>query len=382
MEKEQMTEITNSVKEIVDTKVNELTENMRKIENQMLKNEAKPTFNLKQTIFNNLNSDEFKTAAKNAKNGIDYSFETKDAILNAGVILDPTSFGQVGIAPVVLPMRETGVGKVPARALHVTDLITWGTTNSSSVDWIEVSGKTNGSAMRAEGGKYGQGDVSYHEISTKVKIASEYMKVTNESLKDASFLASEINSELLSDLQLLIDTQLLSGDGTGNNLKGIDQYATVWAAGSFAGIVNEPNEADVLRVAINQILVAGNGKYFPNAILMNPTDVTKLDLLKITDGRYIEVPYYDGETQTVIRVPIVQNVGITAGLFKVADFTKAKAFLRDPLTIRVFDQNEDDALYNRSTITGNIRLAFRIKNTDTGAFVAGAFSTAKAALSV
>lgn len=226
----------------------------------------------------------------------------------------------------------------------------------------------------------GQGDVAYTEVSTKVKIRSEYMKVTNEALKDVNFLASEINSELLSDLKLDVDNQLLNGDGTGVNLKGIMQYASAFAAGSFALNVVNPNNADVLRVAINQIMVAGKMKWYPSAILMHPDDVASLDELKIPDGSYIEIPFYDGENQTVVKVPIIMNTGIAVGDFLVADFGRAKAFVRDSMSIRIYNQNEDDAIKNLATVTANVRLAFRIKNQDAGAFVKGDFASAITAL--
>ena len=178
----------------------------------------------------------------------------------------------------------------------------------------------------------------------------------------------------------MLDTQLLSGDGTGANLLGIIPQSTAWAAGTFAAAVVSPNNADVLRVAINQIIIAGQGRWFPNYILMHPDDVAVLDLNKIADGRYIEIPYYDADGPAVIKVPILQNVGINQGDFLVGDFMKAKGFIRDALTIRIFDQNEDDPLYNRSTVTGNVRLAFRIKNQEKGAFVTGTFTTAISAL--
>jgi HK97 family phage major capsid protein len=120
--------------------------------------------------------------------------------------------------------------------------------------------------------------------------------------------------------------------------------------------------------------------WWPSGILMHPEDVTALDLLKIADGRYIDIPYYDGEKQTVIRVPIYMNTGITQDEFLIGDFSKAKAFVRDELAIRIYDQNEDDAIRNRATVTGNIRLAFRIKNQTKAAFVKGDFTTAISAL--
>jgi HK97 family phage major capsid protein len=168
------------------------------------------------------------------------------------------------------------------------------------------------------------------------------------------------------------------------NLLGIIPQATDFTPGKFATgeayAVVAPNNMDVLRVAVNQIWIAGKGRFVPNYILMHPTDVASIDTLKIADGRYIEVPYYDPDGPTVVTIPIVQNVGITEGDYLVGDFMRAKAFMRDAMTIRVFDQNADDPIYNRSTVTSNIRLAFRIKNQDKAAFVTGTFATDKAAI--
>jgi HK97 family phage major capsid protein len=349
-----------------------------KLQKANLSRGAKPMRSKLSDLIRNSDIQEKIQKWDSRKGSNDFSFDTP-IIENQITIHDPTSF-VAGDAPVVLPFREMGVDKPQTRPMLVSDLITWGTTTSNMVDWIERTAKTEGVGMRAEDGNMGQGDLTYTEKSTKVKIASQYMKATNESLKDADFLASEINDELLTDLRLLVDTQLLNGDGTGNNLLGIMPQATAFAAGSFATAVAAPNEADVLRIAINQVMTGGMGKFWPTAILLHPDVVTKLDLLKIADGRYIEVPYYDAGSATVVRVPVIQNVGIPATDFLVGDFTRAKAFLRDSLTIRVFDQNEDDPIHNRSTITSNIRLAFRIKSNDKKAFVTGKFAAAITAI--
>lgn len=365
---DEITKVTDSVKD--------LQKNIDVVETKMLKNNLNKTVSIHGSIGEELHKNEFTDKLKvwdSRKGSNDFTFSTK-VIENQITIHDPTSF-VAGVAPVVLPFRESGVDKAPVIPPTVSDIIMWGTTTSNLVDWIERTGKTDGAATRAENATMSQGDLEYTEVSTKVKIISEFMKVTNESLKDVDFLASEINSELLSDIRLLTDSQLLNGDGTGTNLLGIIPQATSFSAGSFALGIVDPNNADVLRVAINQIILAGQGRWFPNYILMNPDDVAILDLTKITDGRYIEIPYYDADGPSVVRVPILQNPGIAQDTYLLGDFTKAKAFIRDALTIRIFDQNEDDPLFNRSTVTGNIRLAFRIKNQEKAAFVTGVFST-------
>lgn len=358
-----------------------LQKNIDVLETKLQKASLSEGVTVQDRILNHLKGEKFQEMVAGKKDGkpVDFAFTTSMETNAAGVILDPTNF-VAGNAPVVLPFREMGVDKPPVRPVLVSDLIMWGTTTSNMVSWIERTAKTEGAAVRAEGGTMGQGDLTFTERDTKVKIMSEYMKVTNESLKDADFLASEINSELLSDLRILVDNQILSGAGTGNELSGIITDATAWAAGTFATALTDPNYADVLRVGINQILVAGKGRWMPNYILMHPTDVATLDMRKITDGRYIEIPFYNADGPTVAKVPIIQSTGMTIDKFLIGDFTKAKAFTRDELTIRVFDQNEDDAINNRSTITANIRLAFRIREQEKAAFVYGDLSDAVTAL--
>ena len=365
----------------VSDSVDNIQKNVDSVETKLAKSKIENSAKLSGSILNSINTADYKTMVDNKRNGggMDFTFEVP-LLKNAQLISDPDGSFVAGNAPVVLPFRELGVTKDPVRTTTVADLIQWGTTDSNLVDWIEVSGKTNSAATRAEGGTMAQGDISYIEYSTKVKIMSEYMKVTNESLKDASFLASEINSELLSDLNLLVDAQLLSGNNSGSNLKGIEEYADTWTGGTFQSTVTTPNLADVLRVGINQIYVSGNGKWIPNAILMHPTDVATLDLLKDTGGTYISIPFYNPESQQVVNIPIYQNVGISQGEFMIGDFQKAKGFIRDSLVVRIFDQNEADAINNRSTITANVRLAFRIKTREANAFVKGVFATGIASL--
>ena len=304
-----------------------------------------------------------------------FSKQVEDGNVNFILKTISNSSMTAGDNEVNLPMRELGIDKAQVRPAHVSQIIQWGTTSSLTVDWVERTSKTDAAAIRAEGAAMAEGALGYTERSVKAKIVSELMKATKESLKDTDFLASEINTELISDVMLALDAQLLSGDGVGNNIKGVLEYAQAFAAGAFATAVQAPNEADVIRVALNQIVLAGKGKYLPDYILMNPTDVATIDLTKSTTDNYIKVPFVSNGVDAVKNVRILENTGMTAGTYVIGDFKRAKAFLRDSLEIKIWDQNQDDAEKNLATITGNIRVAFRIKNQDAYAFVKGTFAT-------
>ena len=311
----------------------------------------------------------------------DLTAKSNEFHVNAGTVLQPTYFGVEGGNGYFNPtFIESEIGKTPRRDVTIMDLISWGTSTSNVVEWYELSGRTDGAAMRQEGGKMGQSDASWIKFSSESKIISSYMKITAEALKDVGFLESEIRTELFENVTLALDTQLLSGDGSGNNIKGLTQYAPAFtAAEPWATGVTSPNLYDAILASIDQIVVAGNGKYVPNAIVMHPTDYHySFSDLKISDGRYIEVPFRNGDS--VYRVPVITKVGVGVGNILIGDFKKAKAFTVDQLAIKMYDQNEDDALYNIKTVTANQRVIFRVKNTDTGAFVYDAISDIKTAI--
>jgi HK97 family phage major capsid protein len=178
-------------------------------------------------------------------------------------------------------------------------------------------------------------------------------------------------------VELKLDAQILSGDGTGDNLEGILLNATAWSAGGFALSIPTPNEFDVLRVAIAQ----DQGLEFnANYIVLHPEDCAKMELTKTTQGEYTYAMSYivDGIVR-VKSIPVVENTGITAGTFLVGDFSKSNLRIREDLNVQVGYVN-DDFTKNLMTILCEARAVHYVKSNHYGAFIKGTFSTAKTAL--
>ena len=234
--------------------------------------------------------------------------------------------------------------------------------------------------MTAEGAAKAQIDFELVLASAAVRKVTAYIKVSKEMLDDIPLMESEINQELSERINLTIDAQLLSGDGTGQNLTGILANATAFAPGSFAtGQVNEvvtPINADVLRVAINQISIA---LFQANYIVMNPSDVTAMDLAKGSDSHYILPPFSTNANTIVKGIPVIANTGVTEGEYLVGDFSKAGVRFREGLSFDVGYEN-DDFTKNFVTILAEARLVQRVKSNHYGAFVKGDFATDKAAI--
>ena len=272
--------------------------------------------------------------------------------------------------------REAGITRIVRRQPYILDLVNVGTIMSNLWEWVEQKNQEGGSAMTAEGAKKSQTDFDLVMASASVKKVTAFIKVTKEMLDDVNLLRAEIDQELTELINLRIDDQVLAGVGTGDNLTGIMQNATAWAAGSFALTVPVPNNADVLRVAINQAMV---NQFQPNYIVLHPSDATAMDLDKGSDGHYALPPFATIDGRIISGVPVVMNVGQTEGTFLVGDFTKSAVRFKEGLTINVGYEN-DDFTKNFVTILAEARLVHRVKSNHYGAFIKGAFAAAKTAL--
>ena len=276
--------------------------------------------------------------------------------------------------------REAGITRIVVRQPFIVELVNTGTIGSTTWEWVEQKTPEGGAGMTAEGAAKTQADFNLVLASATVRKVTSYIKASKEMLDDIPLMESEINQELTQLIDLKIDAQVLSGDGTGQNLTGILENAVAFAAGTFAtGQANEIDEAnnqDVLRVAINQIMVA---QFQPNFILMHPSDVTGMDVQKASDGHYVLPPFSTLGNTVIKGIPIVQNTGITEGDYLVGDFTKSGVRFKEGLTIDVGFEN-DDFTKNFITILAESRLVHRVKSNHYNAFVTGDFATDKAAM--
>ena len=304
------------------------------------------------------------------QNGI--TFEIK----SAGTMLESTNISG-GNVPV--EQRIPGLNLIATRQLRLMDLFAKGAASSNIISWVYQANRDGAAGGTAEGDTKNQIDFDLVVASQAVVKRTAYIKVSTEMLDDIDFIQSEINNELMRLLMLDIELTSYSGNGTAPNLNGIRTVATAFAAGTFAGTVDNANEADVLTVAINQIALANQEA--PNAILMNPSDITKLKLYKVsaTDRRYIDRLIFIGNTLTLDGVPMIGTTLVTAGTYLVGNFNMSTMYQKDAVTINMgLDGN--DWTKNLRTIIAEWRGALVTKNNSRSAFVKGTFATDIAAL--
>jgi HK97 family phage major capsid protein len=300
------------------------------------------------------------------------------ANLDVKAVGDMTIDGNYSGGVVGLSDLEQGVTRIVRRKPFLRQLINLGTTSSKYVTYIEQANPEGGAGMTAEGALKSQADFDLIERNAVTKKVTAWIKVSKEMIADLPFMRREIDTELMELVALKLDEQILSGDGTGNNLVGILANAISWSAGTFANAITEPNNLDVLRVAISQIQGAN---FEPNYILMNPIDVADFDMTKTAQGEYTQPMIYTDNSgvKRYNGIQIIENTGVTAGDFLVGDFTKSNLRLREDMNIQVGFVN-DDFTKNLFTILCEARATHYVKSNHYGAFVKGTFATSKTAL--
>jgi HK97 family phage major capsid protein len=276
--------------------------------------------------------------------------------------------------PYELAEFESGLARIATRSPFLMQIANVSPIGTMYAQWAEQANRDGAANETAQGSAKNQIDFDWVEKSAKVEKITAYIKVSKEALSDLPGLANEIDTELREMVLLKADTDLLSGDGTTPSLNGLLNQDTAWVGTGFTGTIANPTFSDVLRTAVNQVVLA----YFrPTHIILHPTDVAKMDLEKDSQGRYQLAPFKSSNGMIVSGVPIIENPGQTVGQFTVGDFTKFRVRVREGITIDMGLDSTDFTL-NLVTILGEIRLVAYVKANHQTAFVTGTFAAAQA----
>ena len=280
---------------------------------------------------------------------------------------------------VPVEQRLAGLNAIPSRRIRLLDVVSRGAAESNVISWVYQANKDGAAGGTAEGDLKNQIDFDLVVASESVKKRTAFIKVSEEMIDDISFMQSEIQNELMRELLKDVESQVYEGDGTGTNLNGIRTVSTAFAAGSFAGTVDNANEADVLTVAMNQIQVADhdNATY----AFVHPNTITTLKLIKTssTDRRYIDRLAMVAGQLSLDGVTLVPTTLVTDGEYLIGNFDLATVYDKGSMSIEI-GRDSDDFTKNLLTVLAEWRGLVIVKNNDRTAFISGVFATDKAAL--
>ena len=207
-------------------------------------------------------------------------------------------------------------------------------------------------AVTAESAKKPQNSTSFEGITLALSKIAAYIKETDEILYDAPFLASEVQNALIYQIGKIEDGAIV-GAIAGTSGIGVAEYDTS---------ANETLADGILAAILG---IKADSAYDASVVLVNPADLLALLSAKDLNGQYIGGGYFTGAygngaytmPTSIWGVPVFASSGITSGEAIVAAREAVKVWKKGGVDVRLFEQNEDDAIYNRVTLVGEERMA-------------------------
>lgn len=263
--------------------------------------------------------------------------------------------------------RVPGIIAPPNRRMTIRDLLMPGQTSSNSIEYVKETGFTNNANTVAETTAKPYSDITFDMTSTQVRTVAHLFKASRQIMDDAPALRSYIDGRARYGLQFKEEAQLLKGDGTGQNILGIQPQATAF---NPAFVPQDATAIDRLRLAILQVVLA---EYPATGFVLNPVDWAAIELTKDNEGRYIIANPQGSITPTIWNLPVVSTQSQTLGTFLTGAFDMAaQIFDRMEIEVLLSTENVDDFEKNMVSIRAEERLALAVYRPE--AFVTGAVS--------
>lgn len=252
----------------------------------------------------------------------------------------------------------------------VTDLFGQGTLGrgTNAVTYL-VEGAVEGAfATVAEGGQKPQLHMADPTMRTDAakKIAG-LLKFSDEMVEDADFLVSEINNRGVYLLDLAVEGQVLSGNGTGNNIQGLLNRSGIQTETGTGAAVEW---AKALFRATTKVQTATG--LAADGIAINPADYEKLRLEQDANGQFFGGGFFAGAYGNGVigdlNPPLwgrrtVVTAAVPVGTAVVGAF-KAGATVYNKGGVRVESTNSHESDFGFNLITNRIEcrkaLAVRI----------------------
>jgi HK97 family phage major capsid protein len=257
------------------------------------------------------------------------------------------------------------------RPLTIRDLVTPGTTQTDTIEYVKLVSVTNNAAPVAEavssavidgedvttaqGGLKPESAMVFEKSTTNVKTIAHWIPATKRALSDAGQIRTLIDAFLVYGLDEELEDQIVSGSGSGENLLGIASTSGVQTQAAPSG---GDTVFDTTRKARTKVRIGGRAN--PTAYVFNPADWQTIDLMRDGNERFYGSGPFGMSTPQLWGLPVVESEAIAAGTAYVADWKWAVLWDREQASVQVTDSHADFFIRNLVAILVELRAAFGI----------------------
>jgi HK97 family phage major capsid protein len=248
--------------------------------------------------------------------------------------------------------RVPGVLYPPPPQLRVADLLDQQTATSGVIEWVIETASpvsANTAVEVAEGAAKPEGAFTFTVASKALATIAVWVPITRQAAEDEAQLTGYIQGRLSYSCEKRLDSQILNGDGTAPNMRGI-----LNTTGVQTQSIGTDSLLVVVRKMITKVQVAG---YDASGVVLNPVDWEAVELSTDDNGAWI----FTNDPSSLVGprvwgLPVVPTVAIAAGTMLVGAFREAATLWRKAgVRILMSDSHVDNFTKNILVILAEMR---------------------------
>ena len=259
------------------------------------------------------------------------------------------AYNSVVTAPTIADVDKS-IAPQPKR-VAAEDFLSVATISGNAVTYFTQGDfETNsGIGTTSQNNKKPQASTSFTGTTLALSKIAAWIKETDEIITDAPFLASEVQNSLVYQIGKASDNFIINAIGStvGIGAETYDGTTKTFADGILASILKIKE------------------KYDASVVYLNPADIYSLLSAKDQNKQYYGGGYFSGAygngalgiPASIWGVPMFASSQVTQGSALVVAKEAVKVWKKGGIDVKLFEQNEDDALYNRVTLLGEVREA-------------------------
>lgn len=234
-------------------------------------------------------------------------------------------------------MVRVDVSRFPTNPTRLIDLIIdREPITGNEFAFLRQTVRTNNAAPVADAGTKPTSVFTVTEIEDRARVVAHLSEpVPERLLADHRSLVNFLSSEMGNGVLDALEAQIVSGNATGENMRGILNTVGI-AITAF-----DTDIATSLRKGITAHQIAHED---PNALVLHPSDAEALDLLR--EGASGAFLVMDAPGNVLANIRRVVSTSVPAGTALLGDWTQVRLFVRQDVTIdadrsgTLFDTNQ------------------------------------------
>lgn len=298
-----------------------------------------------------IEDEQFKSWAGSGARGESPSVELR------ALVAENDSNGSSGLLPVGQPFLVD----VRRRRLFIRDLIGVQQTGLAAIPYVrELNAVANqmGANTVSEGGTKPEATIQLTPDLAPVQVIAVTLPVTTQIVEDGLTLMGYINGRLVYMLKIREEDQILRGNGTNPNLKGILAYSGVQT--------NSANLGDPLLAIGSSIGMIELVDGYADGVAMNPADYWAMATKRASTSGILDADAFaQAPTQFVWGLPVVRANSLNSKQVLVGNYGMgATLFDRSQSGVRVFEQHGTFAAENKVLLRAEERVALAVNRPD------------------